>query len=220
MAVKGALPVARVWTMSGGDVGRPGVAETFCAEIMPPLEALPGYLGAFVFRDEERSLMRGISFWDTRQDLMSSWDFVAWVADATVGLESVELGGPSAYDVFHSDFPVVPGRAQVSAVDEPAARVVAIEGGTITDPSTLGIVRTFLEVMVPMPGCVGALLLTDPTVPRLLSMTFWADRQFAERTTQLAADAVAAVVTASGATAHDVGSYDVLVIQPMAPLRH
>lgn len=220
MAVNGALPVSRVWTMSGGDVGRPGVAETFCAEIMPPLEALPGYLGAFVFRNEERSLMRGISFWDTRQDLMSSWDFVAWVADATVGLESVELGGPSTYEVFHSDFPVVPGRAQVSSVDDPVARVVAIEGGTITDKSILGIVRTYLEVMVPMPGCVGALLLADHTVPRLLSMTFWADPQFAERTTQLAVEAIGAVASASGASAHDIGSYDVLVIQPMAPHRH
>lgn len=203
--------------MAGGDVAVPGVAELFCAEIMPPLATLPGYLGAFVFLDRERSIMRGVSLWDSRQALMSSWDFVSWVADATVGLASVELGGPDAYDVTYSGFPVIPGGVQVSSVAGLTARVSILEGGLVAHPPLLAVQRAYFHDLVSMAGCVGSLLLSDPAGPRLLGVTFWATREHEERSSGLAARSIQDVATATAATFHGLGRYDVLVLEPVPP---
>ena len=50
---------ARVWQMQGGDLDDPGFAETYCAEVVPRLNDLPGLVGLSVLLDRGRKALDG-----------------------------------------------------------------------------------------------------------------------------------------------------------------
>jgi len=213
-------PVGRMWAMTGGDLGTPGVAEAFCERIIGPIQQRPGLAGVFGLVDRSRARVVGISFWEDREAMAASWSGTTATADAVFDLSTVVTEGPYGYEVVFSKFHQAPGRAWVTTIDRPVARFGVLEGGTVADPPMLDVFTAHFRQVVDLPGCVGMMLLADPENARILAVTFWVDERHLERTEALSADVVASFVDAAGARATEFGYYEVVMIEPMSRRVH
>ena len=211
-------PAARVWQMSGGDLDDPAFAKVYCADVVPMLAELPGYLGQFVLLDPERQVLRGFTLWEDAEARARSARVATRMVDALVRLTSATYQGPWNFDVVASDFRGILGRAsQRREIDHLLVRVGTFEGGEMADPAVIGALKKHLATAVaPTPGCVGTLLLSDPSRPAALGASFWTDADAAQRTLAAGAAALKTVAASTGSRTSNIGIYEVLVNQPMA----
>lgn len=211
-------PVARVWQMSGGDLGEPSFAKAYCADVVPMLEELPGYLGQFVLLDPDREVLRGMSFWEDEAAREGSTVVVARIVDALLRLSSATFQGPWNYDVVANDFRGILGRAsQRREIDHLLVRSGTFQGGDMADPAVIAVLKKHLTTAVaPTPGCVGSLLLSDPSRPAALGASFWTDPDAAQRTLAHGAEALEIIASSTGSRSSSIGIWEVLVNRPMA----
>ena len=210
-------PVARVWQMSGGDLDDPSFVEAYCADVVPRLLEIPGNRGLFVLLDREQVVLRGISFWDSVESRERSLATVGLVVDALQRLTSTQFQGPWNYDVVLNDFRGVLGQAtQRSEVDRLIVRTGVITGGELGGPAVIEVLRNHTATsVIPVEGCVGALLLSDPSRPAVLGTSFWVDAEAAERSQDLSTAARELIIASTGSTPSGIGSYEVLANVPM-----
>lgn len=201
----------------GGDLDDPSFVEAYCAEVVPRLLEIPGNLGLFVLLDREQVVLRGISFWGSLESRERSMVVVGRVVDALQRLTSTQFQGHWNYDVVVNSFRGVLGQAtQRSEVDHLIVRTGVITGGDLGDPAVIELLRTHTATAVlPVKGCVGALLLSDPTRPAVLGASFWVDADAAERSQGLGAAARDLIIASTGSTPSGIGTYEVLANAPM-----
>lgn len=207
---------ARVWQMQGGDLDDPGFAETYCAEVVPRLNDLPGLVGLSVLLDRGRKALLGLSFWDSAEAREGSAVVVGRILGALLGLSSAELGGPWVYDVVHSGLRgVLAQPTQLGEADDLLVRVVTLEGGEIAEPSTVTVLTRHLSADVALlPGCVGTLLLRDADRSAVLAASFWSGARAAERAAALSEGSARSIVAATRSSSSE-GTYRILVHQPI-----
>lgn len=208
-------PVTRMWQLAGGGLGDPGVAEQLRSEVAAGLATMPGSLGKVVLIDRGHGVVRGLSLWDSDEALEGSWDAFAPVAAALAESVDASVAPPRTYEVVHTGFRGVRGRAPVDdEVDQMRARVGMLEGGEAASPWVIELFKRHMaEVVNRAPGCVAALLLRDPTRPALLATTIWSDDSTVARMADFARSSMAAIAGAAGASFVDLEEYDVLFYQ-------
>ena len=205
-------PVARLWEVTGGRIGEPGVVEAIRAGFLLRVEETPGYLGRLVIVDRDRRVVRGLSVWESPEALESSWASFAPIAEEMARHASATVGEPRTYEVVYSGFRGVHTRSPTAAeADLMRARVVRFEGGDVASLWVAESLRKHTaESVARAPGCVAALILVDAARQEGLATTIWADDRSRDRTTSLAREAMNAVSTAAHATVVDFSAYDVL----------
>lgn len=208
-------PVARTWRMTGPGLGEPGVAEELCEAAMARLADIAHALGAIVLVNRPLHRMRVVSIVDSRRDEVSAEDILDRVREVLPPSDAYELGGPWSYDVAFSSFTEFPGRAQVSAIDQPLARVTVGVGGTLAYPAVVDVLRDHTANGLQFPGCVGAMLLCNTLDARVIGASFWADQRSVDRTAEVSAEAFRTISTSTGASIQGSSVDEVLYIRPM-----
>ena len=208
-------PSARVWRISGGRLGEPGVAEDLCRVAMPGVEDISHALGSIIMVDRAHARLRVVSNTDRRESEADVGEVVDRVRAVTADEPPLTLAGPWSYQVAYSRFTEFPGRAEVTAIDQPLVRVTVGQGGTLAYPAVVDVLRTHTANGLAFPGCVGAMLLCDTANARVVGASFWADRHSIERTAAVSAEAMDAIRANTGATIHDSTVDEVLYIRPL-----
>lgn len=215
MTEMGLRPVARMWEMTGGDLGDPGLVEGFSTRVGSRMGAIPGYRGKVVLVDRERAALRGLSVWDSEEALENSWGLFAPVAAAMARAASATVTEPRTFEVIHSRFRGVHGRPPMAEeISRMRARLSMLHGGEVTRPWVTDVIRKRLSEAVALaPGCVAALLFCDRDTSTVLSTSIWADTASVERTSTFFSESFSAIAEASRSTMGDGRTYEVLHYQ-------
>lgn len=209
-------PVARVVTLSGGDLAVRAVVEAVRDEIAPRLDEVPGFLGMYGLLDPVGNVGHSVQLWRDQVAFDESAAAVESVNDAVSQLaNAVEITTRRYELVYHHPHPDVHG-LRPSWETHPAARLVTVEGGDLTDPEVLETMVTYQATYLPsVPGCLSALLLLDRERPTLLGLSVWTDATSAERTVEKTAQLARDIAAATHGVTGSAHVYQLMVSVPM-----